>query len=575
MILNIKKRGLLVLTAVILFANSTFAQQSSFIQSLSQQNKWVDSVYNKLTKKERIAQLFFVRAHTNKGKRYEDSVAKVIHNQHVGGLVFFQGGPGRQAALINRYQRESRVPLLIAQDGEWGVGMRLDSTQSYPYQMTLGAVQNDQLIYKMGQQIAYDFKRLGMHMNFAPDMDVNNNPDNPVINYRSFGDNKYNVARKGIAYFKGMQDAGLLTTTKHFPGHGDTNVDSHYDLPLLPFTRQRLDSLELYPFKQAIAEGVSGVMIAHMAIPSLDNTKNLPSTLSRKIVTNLLKDSLGFKGLVVCDAMEMQGVVKYFPHGEAELRAFMAGNDIIELSMDSKESIHKIIKAMRHHDMPMAEFEAKVKKVLAAKYWAGLSKPQPVNMNNVLADLNRPETKELIQQLSNEAVTQLRGGPRDLQMNPTLRTAIIGVGITNPTAFQSELRQWYPNSTLFLVNKSTPIEELNNVIKNLEQYSQVFVGVHDTRLRPQSKLDFSSGVKQFIAALTAHPNTVISFFANPYAMAGIPGIERAQALLVCYQNSEAMQQAAVKAITQQIKPRGRLPVGINVFFPTGAGRVAL
>jgi beta-glucosidase-like glycosyl hydrolase len=571
----IKLSAFVIFVTVLLSGNPVFAQQESYIQLLSQPNKWVDSVYNKLNKKQRIAQLFFVRAHTNRGKKYEDSVAKVIHNQHVGGLVFFQGGPGRQANLINRYQRESRIPLLIAQDGEWGIAMRLDSTLLYPYQMTLGAIQGESLIYKMGQQIAYDFKRLGMHMNFAPVMDVNNNPDNPVINYRSFGDNKYNVASKGLAYLKGMQSAGLLTTTKHFPGHGDTNVDSHYDLPLLPFSRQRLDSLELYPFRQAIEGGVSGVMIAHMAIPSLDSAPNLPSTLSRKIVTDLLKDSLGFKGLVVCDAMEMQGVVKYFPHGEAELRAFMAGNDIIELSMDSKESIHKILKAMRHHKLPEAEFEAKVKKVLMAKYWAGLSKPQEVNADNVVADLNRPATKELIEQLSNAAVTQLRGSPRDLQLNPLLRTAIIGVGITNPTAYQNELKRWYPNSTFFLVNKSTPVDELSNIMKNLQEYSQVFVGVHDTRTRPQSKLDYSSGVKQFIAALTAHENTVISFFANPYAIAGIPGIERAHALLVCYQNSEDMQQAAVRAITQQIKPLGKLPVSINVFFPTGSGQVGL
>lgn len=570
-----KISAFVIFVLVLLSANTVDAQQVSYIQLLSQPNKWVDSVYNKLNKKQRIAQLFFIRAHTNRGKKYEDSVAKVIHNQHVGGLVFFQGGPGRQANLINRYQHESKVPLLIAQDGEWGIGMRLDSTLSYPYQMTLGAIQGESLIYKMGQQIAYDFKRLGMHMNFAPVMDVNNNPDNPVINYRSFGDNKYNVASKGLAYLKGMQSAGLLTTTKHFPGHGDTNVDSHYDLPLLPFSRQRLDSLELYPFKQAIAGGVSGVMIAHMAIPSLDDTKNLPSTLSRKIVTNLLKDSLGFKGLVVCDAMEMQGVIKYFPHGEAELRAFLAGNDIIELSMDSKESIHQIKKAMRQHKLPAEEFEAKVKKVLMAKYWAGLSTRQEVNVNNVVADLNRPATKELIEQLSNAAVTQLRGSPLDLQLNPLLRTAIIGVGVTNPTAYQTELKRLYPNSTLFLVNKSTPVDELNNIMKNLQEYSQVFVGVHDTRTRPQSKLDYSTDVKLFIAALTAHENTVISFFANPYAIAGIPGIEKAHALLVCYQNSEDMQQAAVRAITQQIKPLGKLPVSINVFFPTGSGQTGL
>src|SRR6201996_5488462 len=329
-------------TCLLFCATTTYAlaqQKPGYIASLGRQNHWVDSVYRKLSRKQRVAQLFFVRAHTDKGPAYEDSVGSVIKDEQVGGLVFFQGGPVRQAELINKYQKLAKVPLLIEQDGEWGLGMRLDSTISYPYQMTLGAIQDNSLIYKMGQFVAYDFKRLGMQINLAPDMDVNNNPNNPVINYRSFGDNKYNVAAKGIAYMKGMQDAGLLTTAKHFPGHGDTNVDSHLDLPLLPFTRQRLDSLEEYPFREAIKAGISGVMIAHMDIPALDDTKNLPSTLSRKIVTGLLKETLGFKGLVISDAMEMKGVVKYFPNGQADVRAFLAGDEVLELSPNSARAI--------------------------------------------------------------------------------------------------------------------------------------------------------------------------------------------------------------------------------------------
>lgn len=244
------------------------------------------------------------------------------------------------------------MPLLIAIDGEWGLGMRLDSTISYPYQMTLGAVQDNTLIYKMGLEVAKDFKRLGLQMNFGPDMDVNNNPNNPVIGFRSFGDNKYNVAKKGIAYMKGMQDGGILTTAKHFPGHGDTDVDSHLDLPSLPFSRQRLDSLEEYPFREAIKAGISGVMVAHMNIPALDNTLHLPSTLSKPIVTGILKDSLGFKGLVVSDAMGMNGVVKYFPKGEADVRALIAGNDILELSENTVRAVKMIKKAIRRISLP-------------------------------------------------------------------------------------------------------------------------------------------------------------------------------------------------------------------------------
>jgi beta-N-acetylhexosaminidase len=544
------------LSLLILINTKTFAQQSGYIQLLGQQNKWVDSVYNKLSRKHKIAQLFFVRAHTNLGRRYEDSVAKVIENEQLGGVVFFQGGPGRQAGLINRYQRLAHVPLLISQDGEWGIGMRLDSTLSYPYQMTLGAIQDNTLIYKMGQNIAYDFKRIGMQMNFAPVLDVNNNPDNPVINYRSFGDNKYNVAKKGIAYFKGMQDAGLLTTAKHFPGHGDTNVDSHMALPLLPVTRGRLDSLEMYPFTEAIAAGLNGVMIAHMNIPSLDNTANQPSTLSRKIITGVLKDSLGFKGLVVSDAMEMRGVTVNNPHGQAELKAFLAGNDIIELSLNSKEAIHKIKVAMRKHLITEEEFEAKVKKVLLAKYWAGLAQRQDASATNILADLNREPTRQLIQQLSDAAVTILKGDAAQIKLTPIKKTAVVSVGPDQYTTFQTELCKWTTNGHLFTVGKNTQVPYLKRLLNVLNEYDQVYISLHDTRTRPGSRIDYSNAIKEFIAAATAHKNVVMCVFANPYTIAGMPGIEKSAGLIACYQNSPEMQRAAAKVIVGQLKPTG-------------------
>jgi beta-N-acetylhexosaminidase len=550
-------------------AKSTLAQKVSLINALNAQNNWVDSVYNKLNRRQRIGQLFFIRAHTNKGKAYEDSVGKVIQDEHVGGVVFFQGGPVRQANLTNIYQKLSEVPLLVAMDGEWGLGMRLDSTVSYPYQMTLGAIQDNNLIYKMGQMVAYDFKRLGIQINFGPVFDVNNNPNNPVINYRSFGDNKYNVARKGIAYFTGMQDAGLITIAKHFPGHGDTNVDSHFDLPQLTFTRERLDSLEEYPFREAINAGIGGVMIAHMNIPALDTTKNLPSTLSRPIVTDVLKDSLRFKGLVATDAMEMKGVTKYFPNGQADLLAFLAGNDLIELSENSKNAAKLIRKAVRKNKISKEEFEAKVKKMLAAKYWAGLNNYMEVSPANLVQDLNRSAAAELIQQLSDAAVTMIKGDSRVLKQDPMKKTAIVSIGVTQQTVFQKELSICYPNSKLFIVGKNTPLPELNNLLTALKQYDQVFVGIHDTRLRPQSKLDYSSDVKLLIADLAAKPNSVVSVFANAYTIAGLPGIEKSGAILACYQKDDALQRSAVKVITGQQKPIGKLPVSINMYFTTG------
>lgn len=551
--------------------NAFSQQKTSFITTINRQNHWVDSVYKKLSHKQRVGQLFFVRAHTDRGQAYEDSVGNVIKDQQIGGLVFFQGGPVRQLELINKYQKLAKVPLLLAMDGEWGLGMRLDSTISYPYQMTLGAIQDNSLIYKMGQFVAYDFKRLGMQINLAPDMDVNNNPDNPVINYRSFGDNKYNVAAKGIAYMKGMQDGGLLTTAKHFPGHGDTNVDSHLDLPLLPFSRERLDTLEEYPFRQAIKAGISGVMIAHMDIPALDTTKNLPSTLSRPIVTGVLKDSLGFKGLVISDAMEMKAVVKYFPDGEADLRAYLAGNDIIELSENSERAINIIKKAVRKNKLTKQEFEAKVKKVLAAKYWAGLNHYKESSADHLVEDLNRQSGKALVQQLTDAAVTLIKGEASTVQLNPIAKTAIVSIGVTQPTLFQNELSQWYLNNDIFIVGKGTPADELLELLDKLRHYDQILVSINDTRARPASKLDYSNGVKIFISELAAHPHSVVCVFANPYTIAGLPGIESSGALIAGYQMSDEMQRSAVKVITRLIDPKGKLPVRVSTVFPYGAG----
>jgi beta-glucosidase-like glycosyl hydrolase len=572
----IKLRLFYLPAMLVLTSFSTSAQNTGYIQSIDQQNHWVDSVFRKLTRKKKVEQLFFVRAHTNRGKAYEDSVAQVIQKEQLGGVVFFQGGPVRQAQLINRYQQLVHIPLIVAMDGEWGLGMRLDSTISYPYQMALGAIQDNQLIYKMGQYVAYDFKRLGMQMNFAPDMDINNNPNNPVINYRSFGDNKYNVAQKGIAYMQGMQSGGLLTTAKHFPGHGDTNVDSHLDLPQLNFSRARLDSLEEYPFQEAIKAGISGVMVAHMNIPALDNTRNLPSTLSRPIVTGVLKDSLGFKGLVVSDAMEMQGVVKYFPDGEADVRAFIAGNDILELSQNSVRAVKKIKKAIRKGEISENELDNRVKKILAAKYWAGLNHYQPAVINGIPADINRPDALALQQELADKAVTLLQGDSLISKLDYTRRTAIISINTTSPTVYQQQLAAKFTNSKLYFVSKEAKPADIGAIMADLKNnYQQILVGIHDTRLRPGSQLDYGSNLKLMIAELASYPNTVISVFANPYTIAGLPGIEKSGALLACYQKEDFMQRAAAKIISGLIRPQGKLSVSVNTYYPTGTGVVEM
>lgn len=558
--------SLLLLTTL----SSAQAQKKTYLQTLSEPNEWVDSVFKRLSKRQKIAQIFFVRAHTNFGKAYEDSIGKVIKKERIGGLVFFQGGPGRQAILTNQYQSLARVPLLITSDGEWGLGMRLDSTISYPYQMALGAVQNTDLLYKMGIEVAKDYKRIGMHMNLAPDVDVNNNPKNPVINFRSFGENKYNVATKAAAYMKGMQDGGLLVSIKHFPGHGDTDVDSHYDLPQLKFTKARLDSLELYPFKELIKEGAAGVMIAHMNIPALDNTPNMPSTLSKPIVTGLLKDELGFKGIVISDAMGMNGVVKTFKNGEADVMGIIAGNDIIELSENSARAIKLVRKAVREDRISMAQIDESVKKILTAKYWAGLNVKNTIDERNVLAEVNRPESLALLQQLAEASMTMLRGKENIQQLSPEKRTIIISIGTPEVTTFQRELGTYYKNAIFYTLDKNASANAIAKVLRDLKAFDQIIIGIHDTRTRPGNGMVLSADLKMFIKDMSLS-NAVFALFANPYNLAALPGLEQSKGLIVAYQKEDFMQKAAAEVIKNQVIATGKLPVTVNSFFKYGDG----
>lgn len=546
--------------------------RGSFIEGIDKPNAWVDSVFKKLNKRERIAQIFMVRAHTDRGKAFEDSIARLIAKEKIGGLVFFQGGPARQAALTSRYQSISEVPLLIAMDAEWGLGMRLDSTISYPYQLTLGAIQNNELIYEMGKQIALDFKRIGMQVNFAPVADINNNPKNPVIGFRSFGDDKFKVADKVKAYMKGLQENDILVSVKHFPGHGDTDVDSHHDLPQLPFTRERLDSLELYPFKELVKSGASGIMVAHMNIPALDKTPNLPSTLSKPIVTGMLKNDLGFKGLIFSDAMEMKGVAKFYPNGEGDVLGIIAGLDIIELSTNSKRAVKLVRKAVQRKELSLEQLNSSIKKMLYAKYWAGLNQRRYVNPYNIVSDLNRPEARVLNQKLADAAVTVLNSDSWIRNIDYSKKTAILTLGSSEITSIQRSLKPLFSNSLNYILPKDISDAEIENVKKELQSYEQIIVNIHDLRRRPAPVLDYTNGLKLFIADL-AKMNSLFNVFANPYALAGLPGIESAKTLILNYQNTEQAQSATFRTITGEVKASGKLPVTVNSAFKNGDGIV--
>lgn len=564
-------KPILAFSLALLVSLGAVAQKKpDFVPFINSNHKWVDSVFNSLTPKERIGQLFLVRAHTNLGQRYIDSVATIIKNEQLGGLVVFQGGPVRHVNMFNQYQKVSKVPLLITFDGEWGLGMRLqDSTLSFPYQMTLGAIQDDRLLYEMGREVAKDFLRLGMHFNFAPVVDINNNSKNPVINFRSFGDNKFNVTKKAKQYMDGMVDGGIIASLKHFPGHGDTDVDSHYDLPLLNFSRERLDSLEIYPFRELIKQGAPAVMVAHMNIPSLDNTPNIPSSISKKVVTDLLRKELGFEGLTVTDAMDMKGVKKFFPNGEADVMAIEAGHDLLEISENSARAIGLVEKAIQSGRIKEADVYARVKKVLAAKYWLGLDNYRDANVQNLISELNRPTTKSLIQRMADASVTLLKSNKRIQSFDAKEETAVVSVGISQAQDFEIGLSSRLSNAKNFYISGKETADQLKALVQEIRGHKQIILAVHDNRSRPRSELDFSIDVKSFVEKIAGR-RTITVMMTNPYALTSVD-VDRSASIIVAYQNEDFMQKAAVKVIMKDIKAVGKLPVTINKTFSYGKG----
>lgn len=569
-LLNMIKKLLFTALLFSTVATATAQRKLDFVSFINNKHAWVDSVYKTLTPKERIAQLFLVRAHTNLGQAYIDSVGKVIQKEQLGGLVVFQGGPVMHSNMFNDYQKKSKVPLLITFDGEWGLGMRLqDSTVSFPYQMTLGAIQSSQLIYDMGRQVAKDFLRMGMHFNFAPVVDINNNPKNPVINFRSFGDDKRNVTLKAKAYMDGMVSGGIIASLKHFPGHGDTDVDSHYDLPQLNFTRERLDSLEMYPFRELVKEGAPAVMVAHMHIPALDNTPNIPSSISKKVVTDLLQNELGFSGLTVTDAMDMKGVKKFFPNGEADVMAIEAGVDLLEVSENSGRAIALIEKAVKSGRIKQSDIDKRVKKVLAAKYWLGLNNYKPVNTARLINDLNSPSAKSLVQRLADAAVTVLKSDKAIKSFDKRKETAVVAVGVTAAQDFENGLSNQLSDYKVFVVTGKESKEELKELLKEIRDRRQIVLAIHDNRARPRSTSDLSEDAREFVDKLAGR-RTISVMFTNPYALDDLP-IDRSSAIIVGYQNDGFMQRAALKVLLGQVRSEGKLPVNINKRFKNGDG----
>ena len=570
------KKPVFLLLAV-LFQNSIFSNAQTPVPFANYNQRWVDSVFARLTPDERIAQLIMVAAYSNRDAAHVQEIGRLIQQQKIGGLVFFQGGPVRQAQQANHYQSLARVPLMVAIDGEWGLAMRLDSTVRFPYQMTLGAIQNDTLIYRMGGEIARQCQRIGIHVNFAPVVDVNNNPNNPVINFRSFGEDKENVARKAILYMRGMQDNRILTTAKHFPGHGDTDVDSHYDLPVISKSRQALDSLEFYPFRRIIAAGAGGVMVSHLHIPALDPAKNVPSTLSKATLDGVLRKELGFKGLIFTDAMNMKGLTKFYAPGVSDAKAIIAGNDVLEFTEDVPKAIAEIKKAIREKKITQADIDARCRKVLAAKAWAGLDNYKPVVLANLTKDLNTPQARLLSRQLTEAAVTLLRNPAALLPLRKldTLRIASVSVGANSVTDFQRMLGKYTAVRHFTLPAKATDAE-IKKVMAALQGYNMVIAGLHIPSLRPATygiTEAMQNAVREIVSLKNAKP--VFAHFGNPYALTRLATGENA--LLVTYQDGKEAQQAAAQVIFGALAASGKLPVTVSsaLRLSDGLGAVPL
>ena len=509
-----------------------------------------------------------IRAHSNLGPDHIARVTDDIKRYNVGGLCFFQGGPVRQANLTNYYQSIAKTPLMITTDAEWGLGMRLDSVTKFPYQLTLGAMNDAELVYNMGVAVGEQCKRIGVNVNYAPVVDINNNPDNPVIGYRSFGEDKNKVTEYGVAYMKGMQDAGILACAKHFPGHGDVAVDSHLDLPVINKSLDQLDTLELVPFKAMIKAGVGSIMIAHLYIPAIDNTANKATSISKNNVTGLLKDRLGFEGISFTDALEMKGVTKFFPDGTISVEALIAGNDMLCLPASVQESIEAIKKAIRQKKITWNEINEKVRKVLAAKYQLGLNKWEPVNTDNLLTDLNE-KTNKIRYEAAIRSITLLRNGTNTIPVIPGDKIAYVGIGCTDLNDFGSRLKDDLGADT-YLFSYNDSLKFADSIVASIKRsnYKSVIIGIHDYSLRPSNNYGISYNATALFKALQPY-NATTFVFGNVLALSNFCTAEN---LVACYQDDDITQHTAADLLEGKIVPRGTLPVSV-CGFKYGEGTV--
>ncbi|MCB0380462.1 MAG: serine hydrolase [Flavobacteriales bacterium] len=559
--------SLLIIVLFSAFNTTTVIKKPDFLSS----TKWADSVIKTMTLDEKIGQLLMVAAYSNRDEKHAIEIDSLVTKYNIGGLIFMQGGPLRHVELLNRYQAEAKIPLLISIDGEWGLAMRLDSVVKYPWQMTLGAIQDNDLIYRMGKDIGEQCKRIGIQVNFAPVVDVNVNPKNPIINARSFGENKYNVAKKGVAYMRGLQDVNVLANAKHFPGHGDTDADSHKALPIINHSKERIDSIELYPFKALINEGLASMMVAHLFIPSYDTSANTATTLSKNVVTELLKDSMKFEGLVFTDALNMKGVSSYFKPGIVDVKALLAGNDVLLFSENVPVAIDEIKKAILNGEIDSLEVEKRCLKILKAKEWSGVHKTNKINTINLTADLNKKEYELLNKQLYQSALTVINNDDDliPLQKLEKIKIASIAIGEEEYQEFQNTL-SLYNEISSFYVESITSTNK-KQFIDTLDSYNTVVISLHNSDKNPWKKYRISKETNDFILELNKSKNVILVNFMNPYSLINFEGLKKINTVVLAYQNNKYTNHAAAELIYGAIGANGKLPVSISPKFKQGFG----
>ncbi|MCU7614109.1 glycoside hydrolase family 3 protein [Chryseobacterium sp. GMJ5] len=526
---------------------------------LKKAQEWVDKTYGSLTQDEKLGQLFIVALYTNKDENHINQVRNIVINDKIGGLILMQDDAAREITLVNEFQQKSKVPLMIGMDAEWGLYQRIAAAHKFPWAMTLGAIQDKNLIYQMASKIAEDSKIMGINWDFAPVVDVNTNPNNPIIGNRSFGSEVSNVTESALSYSNGLQDNNILAAIKHFPGHGDTSTDSHLDLPVVSHNLERLNTIELAPFKALMNKGIGGVMVAHLYVPSLEPEKGIPASVSKKIITGLLKEKLGFKGLIITDALNMGAVANKYKPGELDAMAFKAGNDIMLFSQGVSEGKKLIQKAIDNGEISQARVDESVKKILLTKYYLGLKEYTPKNPENIKEDLNNDSHKKLVQNLYSNALTLIKDEKKLLPLN--CKTTCYYVPLEE-APYQTFADQLNLNATVIIKKAS----EINKI----PAHSTVIVGIHKDNSTAYKPYKISEESKKILTDLAKNQNVILNIFGSAYALKDID-VSKISTVLVSYENNDDAMTATANAINGKTKIWGRLPVLVNDQLKAGMG----